>query len=469
MKTSFYLSLITCLATLISPASHCEDTAEKPNILLVMVDDLGPEWIGCYGAEGIETPNIDRLAEEGMLFTRAYSMPKCTPTRATLLTGQYPFRHGWVNHWDVPRWGDGCHFDPNQNFTFARVLRNEGYQTAIAGKWQINDFRVQPKALAEHGFNEWCMWTGYETGNPPSAERYWDPYIHTNDGSRTYEGQFGPDIYTDFLIDFMERNQNSPMLLYFPMCLTHAPFVPTPDEPNASGNEDCFKAMVRYTDKLVGRLVQALEQLGIRDRTYVFFTTDNGTAGSITGRLNGRKVRGGKGKLTENGIREPFIVSCPGKIPAGSSTEALTDFTDLFPTFLNLAGAEAPEGWTIDGHSLADVLHGTAARSPRDWVLSMGGGEAKFDGKRVIPEKGFADRAICGERYKIIYTDNGTTSLFDLERDPGEGYNLLDNPPDEAAQALEKFEAVARSFPERDAAPRYKPNPRQEWDLSLKR
>ncbi|MCA9450166.1 MAG: hypothetical protein KC931_23795, partial [Candidatus Omnitrophica bacterium] len=121
------------------------------------------------------------------------------------------------------------------------------------------------------------------------------------------------------------------------------------------------------------------------------------------------------------------------------------------------------------GHSLADVLHGTATRSPRDWVLSMGGGEATFDGERVIPEKGFADRAICGERYKIIYTDNGTTSLFDIEKDPGEEYNLLDNPPDEAAQALEKLEAVARSFPERDAPPRYKPNPRQEWDLSVKR
>ncbi|MCA9072829.1 MAG: sulfatase-like hydrolase/transferase, partial [Planctomycetaceae bacterium] len=252
------------------------ENSPKPNILFIMVDDLGKEWISCYGADNIKTPHIDALAEGGMKFHNAWSMPQCTPTRATLLTGQYPWRTGWVNHWDVPRWGVG-YFDWEKHTTFANVLKSAGYSTAIAGKWQINDFRVQPKALAEHGFNEWCMWTGYETGNPPSAERYWDPYIHTNDGSRTYEGQFGPDIYTDFLIDFMERNQNSPMLLYFPMCLTHAPFVPTPDEPNASGNEDCFKAMVQYTDKLVGRLVQALEQLGIRDRTYVFFTTDNGT------------------------------------------------------------------------------------------------------------------------------------------------------------------------------------------------
>ena len=147
----------------------------KPNIIFIMVDDLGPEWIGCCGAEGIETPVIDELARTGMRFTNAYSMPKCTPTRVTLLTGQYPFRHGWVNHWDVPRWGAGCHFDPKHNVSFVRLLKKAGYATAIAGKWQINDFRVQPDVLAGHGFDEWCMWTGYETGNRPSGKRYWNP------------------------------------------------------------------------------------------------------------------------------------------------------------------------------------------------------------------------------------------------------------------------------------------------------
>ncbi len=106
------LPLLTCFAP---PAAAQDDSPRPPNLLFIMVDDLGPEWISCYGGEDIETPNIDKMAAGGMLFQNAYSMPKCTPTRATLLTGQYPFRHGWVNHWDVPRWGAGCHFDPDQN------------------------------------------------------------------------------------------------------------------------------------------------------------------------------------------------------------------------------------------------------------------------------------------------------------------------------------------------------------------
>ena len=193
--------------------------SSRPNILFIMVDDLGPEWISCYGGLEVKTPQIDALARGGMRFTNAYSMPQCTPTRVTLLTGQYPFHHGWCNHWDVPRWGAGCHFDPNKNITFARLLRSVGYVTAIAGKWQINDFRVQPGVLKDHGFDEWCMWTGYEGQNPPSGQRYWDPYVFASgERSRTHKGQFGPDVYADFLVDFLRRHRDQPMLLYFPMC-----------------------------------------------------------------------------------------------------------------------------------------------------------------------------------------------------------------------------------------------------------
>ena len=141
-----------------------------PNILLILVDDLGKEWIGCDGAEGIETPNIDALASGGMRFENAYAMPQCTPSRLTMLTGQYPFRHGWTNHWDVPRFGCGAHFDPELNASFPRILRDAGYATAAAGKWQIDDFRVEPDAMFEAGFDSWCMWTGGEGGNPKSDE-----------------------------------------------------------------------------------------------------------------------------------------------------------------------------------------------------------------------------------------------------------------------------------------------------------
>lgn len=440
---------------------------ERPNIVFIMVDDLGPEWISSYGAEDIETPAIDKLAAGGMKFTNAYSMPQCTPTRATLLTGQYPFRHGWTNHWDVPRWGAGCHFDWKHNITFARPLRDVGYRTAVAGKWQINDFRVQPDALKMHGFNEWCMWTGYESQNPPSAERYWDPYIYTStEKSKTYQGKFGPDIYNKFLIDFIKRNKDEPMLIYYPMVITHGPLVSTPSEPEASAPMEKHKAMVRYTDQLVGRLVHALDQAKIRDRTIIFFTTDNGTSRGIRGRMNGRLVQGGKARLTENGPRQPFIVNGPGMVPAGVVTDVLTDFTDLMPTFVELAGAELPQGVTIDGQSIADVVLGKAADGPRKWIMAMGFGPARLDERGVRPVQEFTDRVVRDKRYKIHVLDGKVAKLYDLESDPAEERDLIDSEVSAHVSAKRKLTAVVESFPRKDARPRYDPTPAQPWDIT---
>jgi len=440
--------------------------AEKPNILFILVDDLGPEWISCYGAEGIKTPVLDRLAATGMRFTAAYSMPKCTPTRATLLTGQYPFRHGWVNHWDVPRWGAGCHFDPKHNVTFANLLKRAGYATAAAGKWQINDFRVQPDVLRELGFDDWCMWTGFETGNRPSGKRYWDPYIHTRQGSKTYRGRFGADVFADFIIHFLKKNREKPMMIYFPMALTHGPLVSTPAEPDASGKIGRHGAMVRYTDLIVGRLVRSLEELGLRKKTILIVSTDNGTGGGITGRRDGRAVRGGKGKLTETGCCAPFIVNCPGMVPAGVVTDCLTDFTDLLPTFCELGGAEIPAGLHLDGRSIAGVLLGTSRDGPRRWILAMGGGVARVnDQNRVVPSKPYASRAIRGKRIKLIINDRGETEkVFDLSADPGEERNLLESRDPEVLAERKRLEEVVESFPGRDAAPRYDPTPPQPWD-----
>ena len=132
----------------------------KPNILIILVDNLGKEWLSCYGAEDITTTNIGALAKSGTMFNNVYSMPQCTPSRVTLLTGQYPFRHGWVNHWDVPKWGGGAHFDETMNPSLGIEMKKAGYVTAIAGKWQIDDFRVEPDALTKNGFDDYCMWTG---------------------------------------------------------------------------------------------------------------------------------------------------------------------------------------------------------------------------------------------------------------------------------------------------------------------
>ena len=478
------LTLVILATQVPATATQAAPAAGKPNIVFIMVDDLGPEWISSYGAEDILTPNIDKLAAGGMKFTNAYSMPQCTPTRATLLTGQYPFRHGWVNHWDVPRWGAGCHFDPKHNLSFARLLKKAGYATAIAGKWQINDFRLQPNILREHGFDEWSMWTGYESQNPPSAERYWDAYVHTNSGSRTHKGKFGPDIYNEFLIDFMKRHRDGPqrdqpMMLYYPLALTHGPLVHTPSEPDAGTSLGKHKAMVRYTDLLVGKLVDALDKLKIRDRTIVIFTTDNGSGGNITGRMNGRAVRGGKASLTENGMRAPFIVNGPGLVPAGVTTDALTDFTDLLPTFVELAGAELPGGVVIDGKSIADVILGKLKAGgklkdvgkekdgPREWIMAMGFGPARLDGNGVRPAVDYADRVVRGKRFKIHVLGGKVAGLYDLKNDPAEETNLIDSDEAVHVAARERLAAVVEGFPSKDGRPRYDPLPRQPWDLTV--
>ena len=444
-----------------------EATGTKPNIIFIMADDLGKEWLSCYGGEEMKTPNLDELAAGGMRFTNAYSMPQCTPTRVTLLTGQYPWRTGWCNHWDVPRWGAGCHFDWKHNPTFARVMKSAGYVTAAAGKWQINDFRVQPEAMKKHGFDECCMWTGYETGNPPSGKRYWDPYVHTNQGSKTYQGRFGTDVFVDFLIDFMTRHKHRPMMLYFPMALTHGPFTTTPLDPEVEGKIERHKAMVRYTDHAVGRLVAALDQLKIRDRTIVIFSTDNGSGGGLSARMSGRLVRGGKAKLSENGVCEPYIVNCPGLVPAGVVTDALTDFTDLLPTFAELGGAQLPEGVTVDGKSIARLILGKADDSPRGWIMALGHGAARLDEQGVRPKQDFTDRVVRDKRYKLWVLDGKSAKLFDLKEDPAEEDNLIDGIDAEVVAARNRLEAVVAACFERDARPKYDPAPPQPWDRKI--
>ena len=437
--------------------------ADKPNLIFILVDDLGKEWVSAYGAEGIKTPNLDKLAERGMRFENAYCMPQCTPTRVTLLTGQYPFHHGWTNHWDVPRWGAGAHFDPSMNTSYPLALRKAGYKTAAAGKWQIDDFRVEPTAMHEAGFDQWCMWTGYETGVPASKQRYWDPYIATNGTSQAHPGKFGPDLYCDFLIRFMREHKDEPMLLYFPMALTHGPMTTTPDEPDVKGKAQ-FPAMVRYTDKLVGRLVAQVDSLGIADNTYLIFTTDNGTGIGMKNKRLGRTVAASKMKMIEAGTAMPFIVIGPG-IEPGTVTEALIDFTDIAPTFADLAGATLPKDRPIDGKSFAPLLRGQAKDSPRDWVMSMGGKFARLKDGRVVPAQPYDDRVLRDKRYKVWVSLQGEIEkLFDMKVDPWEANNLIESDMAEHKAAIKKFEDVLKTFPVVDAAPAYKKNPPQPWD-----
>lgn len=424
---------------------------KKPNFIFILVDDLGKEWVETYGATEIQTPNINKLAATGIKFNNVYSMPQCTPSRVALITGQYPYTNGWINHYDVPRWGHGANFDTNQNPSFAKSLQESGYATCAVGKWQINDFRIEPDAMNNAGFEAYCMWTGYESGNKPSGKRYWDPYIFTKEGGKTYKGKFGPDIFSDFIIDFMTKNKDKPMCIYYPMVLTHSPFVHTPHEPKAKTKYEKHRAMVRYTDFIVGKIVKSIRHLDILDNTYLIFTTDNGTSPEIIGRRDSVYVRGGKSYLTENGINAPFLVITPDKQQVESN--ALVDFTDIFLTLLDLAGLEAQDG--IDGYSFADVLRGKARQSNREWVLSMGGLPARISDEGSVENWfDFRDRVIRDERFKVyVDTARKIVRIFDLSTDPYEKKNLIN---EEVSNAVgRKFRKVLSGLPQYDAQPRY--------------
>lgn len=401
--------------------------AERPNFLVILIDDLGPEWLSCYGSEH-RTPQIDRLAREGLRFSSVWATPLCTPTRHELLTGRYPFRTGWTTHHDTPRWG-GQYFDWQREVTFARVLRSAGYATAMAGKWQVNDLRAQPEALKAHGFDEHCVWPGSEAGNPLSDARYFDPYIQENGPRGIRPGAFGPDVFTDFTIDFMRRHRDRPFVAYHPMVLTHTPFTETPENRGGSARKQAlFPGMVDYADRLVGRMLAALDELKIRERTVVILMADNGSAMGLRCRAAGRTVVGGKGSLKESGIQVPLIVSWPGHVAAAAESGELVDASDLFPTILELAGAPLPQDRTIDGISLAPVLLNRSTTKPRrQWIYSQLG----------------PNRVVRDLRFKL----GSDGQFYDLQADPAEAYDLAKSAEPEAAAARGRLEQLLKSLP----------------------
>ena len=471
MSMRFIVGIFACFFGLSFSLAYARDAQDKPNIIFILIDDLGKEWLSCYGGENIQTPAIDQLAKQGTLFNNAYSMPQCTPSRACFMTGQYPFRNGWVNHWDAPRWGVG-YFDWKQNPSIARSMKAAGYVTAVAGKWQLNDFRIHPEAMVKHGFDAYCMWTGAEGSSDKShasksTKRYWDPYIHTKEGSKSYPGKFGPDIYNDFLLNFIKENKDKPFFIYYPMALTHGPLVHTPLAPDAKSKMEKHIAMVQYTDHLLMKLVKQLDELKIRKNTIVIWTCDNGTSGSISNQRDGRMVRGGKTKTTENGVNTPFIVSCPGLVPEGKVSDALVDFTDMYATFTDLAGGKPEAGYTYDGFSLKNVFLGNEEKTQRPWILGMGSHPARLSEQGVEGTHYFRDRVIREKRFKLfIGPDRKPEKVVDVINDPDEKINLMGNP--EYKQVCDRLIAVIPSFPETDQDPHYETLTRNEWDLKPK-
>lgn len=328
----------------------------RPNIILILADDLGVEAINSYGGE-YHTPRIDQLAREGMRFENAHATPLCSPTRTRLMTGL-------ENHRNYEAFG---HLAPGQR-TFGNMLKEAGYVTGIVGKWQLSgngyDGRVGITP-AQAGFDESHLWQLKSLD--PKGSRYWGPTRVINGKTKIIEENFGPDYDSEFALDFVERHKDQPFFLYYPMVLVHNPFVATPTSMDVQGSKQRFAGMMSYMDLLVGRLLDKLKAAGLDDNTVVIFTGDNGTNRQITSVRNGFAVRGGKGQPTVSGTHVPLIVRAPGLVPAGKVADGLVDFTDFFPTFAELAKVSLQPG-AVDGVSQMPVLLGKKT-SVRDSIF----------------------------------------------------------------------------------------------------
>lgn len=403
-----------------------------PNQIMILVDDMARDWVGAYGSSH-PTPNFDRLAAEGTRFQTAWCTPVCTPTRVALLTGQYPFRSGWTVHYDVPRWG-GRGFDPDRFRTMGTLLHEAGYATAIAGKWQVNDLRADATIMRRHGFDEHCLWTGVEAGNPASEKRYWDAFLQHNGERRVRAGEYGPDVIQVFVLDFIRRNRDRPFFLYYPMIGVHAPNEPTPLNRNdpPEGEAALYAGMVTYTDRQVGELLRALDELGLCENTVVYFAGDNGS--STGGTAGGKPVPMAKAQVSDLGVHVPLIVRAPGMARAGAVSQSLTDFTDLLPTMMEVAGRPLPAGTVFDGRSLVAELKGVAApANQRSWIYTQYG----------------AHRAVRDQRH---YHDS-KGAFFDLTADPLQQHDLSADPTPTVAAARERLRQVLSAQPADGPAP----------------
>lgn len=325
----------------------------RPNIILIMADDMGYECLGSNGSTSYNTPILDRVAEQGVRFTNSYSQPLCTPSRVKIMTGKYNFRN----------YIDFGYLDPKEN-TFGHVLREAGYKTLVAGKWQLNGRDGKEPGYTDKdrpyhfGFDEYCLWQITEKGN-----RYADPVIVQNGKTlETTIDDYGPDIVSDYIIDFVDRNHQTPFFVYYPMILVHSPFNPTPDSPEwkkperrLENGKQYFKDMVEYTDKIVGKIIDQLKSKGIAENTILIFTGDNGTHTAITSYTHEGAYKGGKGSLKDNGSHVPLVAQWPAGGQRKIVTNSLIEFSDFVPTFAHAAGLSIPSD--TDGQSFLNILN----------------------------------------------------------------------------------------------------------------
>lgn len=354
----------------------------RPNILIILADDLGYEALGCYGGLSYGTPELDLMAAEGLRLSRAYTSPVCTPTRVSLHTSLYSCDHGYTEVLPV-HLGTSDYVDFTAMPTFAQLFQQAGYQTSTTGKWQLATLTKYPDHIASAGFDSWCVWQIWN--GSAKTGRYWNPYLNRDGSVLTgIENEFGPDVLCEYVKERMATAvaAGEPFMIVHNEMLPHIPIVKTPANGTAS-----LANMINYMDYLVGELLDEVEALGIRDNTYVFFIGDNGTETDATRHTADGDVTGGKRDLQDIGTHIPFIVWGPSVVRVGVEDD-LIDITDIFPTVCSLAGIKIPDTIEYRGRSFAPLLEGREGL-PRQWVhQGINGEQSIFDGQWRLQKNG---------------------------------------------------------------------------------
>lgn len=415
-----------------------EEKQARPNIVFIMADDLGYTDVACFGSKYYETPNIDLLATQGMRLLSHHHCQNCTPTRAALMSGQYPARTGVYTVGNIDRFDwksrplrpvDNVENLPLDRATIAQQLKQAGYATGIFGKWHIG--QNGPYHPARRGFDEAIVSMGahFEFVTSPKTDYP--------------QGQYLADFLTDRGVDFIRRHKDHPFFLYLPHFGVHAPHDAKPDlvekfkrKPGVDGHSDpTYAAMIASVDESVGRVMQVLDELKLADNTVLIFTSDNGGVGGYSreglkragGITDNAPLRSGKGSLYEGGTREPFIVRWPGVTKPGSVCDVPTIHVDLYPTFLELAAASKPPQ-VLDGESLVPLFRDPSTSLKRDAIFQhfpgyLGAGK---DSWRTTP----VSLIQIGDWKLMEFLEDGRLELYNLRNDIGETRNLAREMPE---------------------------------------
>jgi arylsulfatase A len=436
-------------------------TSEKPNIIIIMADDLGYGDLGCYGHPTIKTPNLDRMAAEGTRFTQFYSAAEvCTPSRAALLTGRYPIRSGMCHNQRRVLFNNSRGHLPLEEITLAELVKEQGYATACIGKWHLGVWANHPDGHpAKHGFDHYFGLPHSNdmngTGKGPKGAgakleqdaSWWNAPLYRNDElvEQPADQTTLTKRYTDEAVKFIRQHKDKPFFLYFPHTFPHTPLFASPDHQGKS-DRGIYGDVVEELDASVGRVLDTLRGEQLAEKTWVFFTSDNGPwltqglAGGSAGLL-----RDGKGSTWEGGMRVPGISWGPGRIGANIVDREVACTMDLFVMGATLAGATVPQDREIDGKSMIRVPVAGSTPEPRTYMYYRG-------------------TQLCAARmgrYKVhfitqaAYGGEGPKThepplLYDLDADPGESFNIAAEHADVIAKIkaeVDKHRATLKPAP----------------------